>query len=101
MPYAITGTLSDRSGSITAGGTSQQVAAANEGRFYLLIQNISSGDLWVNLGVAAVQDSPSLKLLAGSSVEFSSSGTGYVPEDAIHIIGATTGQKFVAKEVIG
>lgn len=101
MPYAMPGTLTDRSGSIATGGTSQQVAAASEGRFFLLIQNVSSGDLWVNFGTAAVTDQPSIKLVAGASLELSSAGSGWVPEEAVHIVGAATGQKFVVKEVVG
>lgn len=92
------GGLIDGSGTITAGATAQQVFTQNTGRQYLLIQNISTGDLWVNFGVTAVQLQPSIKLVAGASVEFSSAGTGVVPTALVSIIGATTGQAFVAKQ---
>lgn len=83
--------------SITTGGASQQVFAANSSRKYLLIQNISIEDLWVNFGAAATQDTPSLKLLPNGVgiLEFPQGGA--IETGAIHIIGATTGSKFVAK----
>ncbi len=89
------GTLTNRSGSITTGGTAQQLMAANSSRKYLFVQNISSGDLWINFTTTAVQDQPSLKLASGAS--FFMEGT-FVSTELISIIGATTGQKFVAKE---
>jgi hypothetical protein len=89
------GSLTDRSGSITTGGTAQQLAAANSSRSYFILQNISTGDLWFNFGVAAVADQPSFKLAAGQS--FAMEGS-FISTQLISIIGATTGQKFVAKE---
>lgn len=90
------GTITNRSSTITAGGTAQTLAAANMNRRYLFIQNISSEDLWFNIGTTAVADQPSIKLTPGSSFEFAE----FVPVEAISIIGATTGSKFVAKECI-
>lgn len=87
--------LTDRSGSITAGGTAQTAMNANSSRKYLLIQNNSSGNLWFNFGIAAVQNQPSILLQPGQS---------FVMEDrvistqSVSIIGATTGQTFTAKE---
>lgn len=92
------GALGDGSGTITAGGTSQEVFPADTGRQYLLIQNVSAGDLWINFGIAAVVSQPSIKLAAGAAIEFSAAGTGVVPTSTINIIGATTGQAFTAKE---
>lgn len=91
------GTFTDRSGSVATGGTSQQVAATNTSRNYILVQNISSGDLWVNFGVAAVQDQPSIKVTSGLSIEYGAAG-GFIPTGAVNVVGATTGQKFAAKE---
>lgn len=95
--YPSTGGLTDRSGTITAGGTSQQVAAANADRRYLLLQNPSNaaGSLWVNFGVAAVQSQPSVELAPGSTLIFEGS---FAPNAAIHVIGLTTGMAFTAKE---
>lgn len=101
MPYVLGGELTDRSGSITAGGTSQEVAATNENRSYLLIQNVSSGDIWVDFDTPAVADQPSIKLIPNASIEFSASGTGFVPSGTINVLATLVGQKFVVKEVVG
>lgn len=99
MPGAIgSGALTDGSGTITTGGTSQVVFTANKGRQYLLIQNVSDADQWVNFGIAAVVSQPSIKLAAGAALEFSAAGTGVIPTDTINIIGATTGKGFTAKQ---
>lgn len=86
----------DRSGSITTGGAAQSLMASNVQRRGLLIQNSSSGDLWINeIGGTAVAASPSIKILPGESYERLA---GAVPITAISIIGATTGQTFTARE---
>lgn len=84
----------NRSGSITTGGSAQELAPANTSRAELVIQNISSGDLWVNEtgGTAAIDTAGSFKIPAGQSAAI---GTNR----AISIIGATTGQKFTATEL--
>jgi hypothetical protein len=89
------GTLTDRSGTITTGGTAQQVMAANSARQGFSIQNLSTGDLWINpLGTAAAAQ-PSIKLAAGVYFE---APLGYGAVGAISIFGTTTGQAFSAKE---
>ncbi len=93
------GSLYDRSGTITSGGTAQQLAAANGGRQYLLIQNNSSADLWVNFGTTAVVGQPSIKIASGGAIEYSAHGTGVVPTALVSIIGGTTSQAFTAKEL--
>ena len=89
------GALTNRSGSIAAGGTSQQLAPANATRNYLFIQNVSANDIWFNFGTAAVVDQPSVRLLPGQS--FSMEGT-FVSTEVVNIISANTGDKYVAKE---
>lgn len=89
------GTFTDRSGTVTVGGTSQQVMAANATRSYLLVQNVSTADLWVNFGGSAVTNQPSLKLAPGASFEM----TDPVNTALVSVIGATTGQAFAAKEM--
>jgi hypothetical protein len=91
----VRGAITNRSGTITAGGASQTLAAANATRSYFFIQNISTDVLWIDFGVAAVQDQPSIKLCPEAT--FVMEG-GFVSTDAINIIGPTTGAKFVAKE---
>jgi hypothetical protein len=85
----------DRSGSITAGGTAQTIAAANGSRSFLFVQNISDTTMWLDFGVDAVADEPSIRLVAGAS--FSADGRD-VPTGAASIICATTGKKFSARE---
>jgi hypothetical protein len=92
----ITMTFTDHSGSITAGGTAQPLMNANASRKYLFIQNISSNLLWIDFGTAAVQDQPSIKLMPDSDAYKLDAGT--IDTESVSIIGATTGQKFVAKE---
>ncbi|MCY0854355.1 hypothetical protein [Cupriavidus sp. D39] len=94
VPASITPT--DRSGSITTGGTAQALMAANANRRGWSIQNNSSGDLWLNeIGGTAVIGQPSLQLPAGALYE---SPASYCSPSAISIIGATTGQTFTARE---
>ena len=82
-----------RSGSITLGGTAQDLAAANTSRKSLTIQNISSGDLWINEngGTASVEGTDAYRLTPGA---WASASTN----EKVSIIGATTGQKFTAME---
>lgn len=90
------GSLLDGSGSLT--GSSQQVFAAKPERLYLLIQNIDATNaLWVNFGVAAVADQPSIKLAAGASLQFGGSDGAIVPTASVNVIG-TAASKFVAKQ---
>lgn len=90
------GSFTDRSGTITAGDTSQQVMAANASRKYLLFENVSDVDMWVNFGVAAVKNQPSILVKAnGGTFTFESN---FVPTQALHVICVTTGKAFTAKE---
>jgi hypothetical protein len=89
-------TKTDRSGSITAGGSAQALMAANANRLGWQLQNNSNGDLWFNeVGSTAVAAQPSFKLAPGDSYE---SPVGATSTAAISIIGATTGQTFTARE---
>lgn len=83
----------DRSGSITLGGTAQQLAAANTSRRELTGQNISTGDLWINEigGTAAADTAGSFRVPAGQGFEIETTR-------AVSIVGAVTGQKFSATE---
>lgn len=93
-PASITPT--DRSGSITTGGTAQVLMAANASRRAWSIQNTSTVDLWVNeIGATAVLAPPSIWLQPGAYYE---SQASYCSPSAISIIGATTGQTFTARE---
>ena len=88
--------VTDRSGTITTGGTAQDAMAANSNRRYLFIQNNhSSADLWVNFGADANTNQPSFKLTAGQSYE---NPAHFCPTSRVSVIGGTTGQTFTAKE---
>lgn len=90
------GNLTDRSGTLTTGGTAEQVAAANTTRRYFMIQNLdASEDMWIDFGSTAVADQPSIKLVAGE--KFIMDGN-FVSTQAVSIIAATTGHKWAAKE---
>lgn len=88
-------TSTDRGGTVTAGGTAQQFMAANTARRGFVVQNQSTGDLYVNCLTAAAANQTSLKIPAGALYDTPPhhAGTG-----ACSIFGATTGQAFYARE---
>jgi hypothetical protein len=90
-----TGTVTDRSGTITSGGTAQSLMGANVTRKYLLIQNTGDKNLWFNFTTTAVQDQPSCKLPPNAAFVLEGS---FISTEAISIIGPTTGKSFTAKE---
>lgn len=90
---AQTTTLQDRSGTITAGGTAQQLMPLWQGRHGCIVQNLSATDLWINDQGTAAAAAPSIKVPAGA--QFVCVGpTGAV----LSIFGATTAQPFAARE---
>lgn len=93
----IRGSLTNRSGTISAGGTAQTLAAANLARNYLLIANPSANTatLWIDFGVAAVAAAPSIEIRPGGALVFEA---GFIPTDAVSILAATTATPFIAKE---
>ncbi len=86
--------MSDFSGTITLGGTSQLAVPTNNNRRYLFIQNVDAGDLWVNFNLAATIGQPSIKLATGERFVMESSVIFLYD---VYVIGATTGQEFVIK----
>lgn len=88
-------TVTDKSGTITTGGTAQTAIASNAARKGFEIQNQSTGDLYFSTLAAAVVSSPSIKVGAGQLYETPSGGAG---TGAVSVIGATTGQAFAARE---
>jgi hypothetical protein len=87
-------TYADRSGTITAGGTAQVAIPAWSGRHGCMIQNQSTGSLWVSETAAAVQGPPSILIPVGQQFLCMSPASG----QAHSIIGASTTQAFVARE---
>lgn len=88
-------TYTDKSGTITAGGVAQTLAASNTSRKGFWIQNVSAGDLWMSTVGTAAATQPSLWLPPGAFYEVPAHG---VPTAAVSIYGATTGQAFSARE---
>lgn len=96
-PWVITGlkgTLVDHSGA-TPDAIDHVVVPANAARNYLLIQNQSIGDMFIDFGVTAVLDIPSIRLLPGQSIVFEGA---FVPAADVHLIGITGGLKYCIKE---
>ncbi len=90
------GTLTDRSGTITLGGTAQTIMASNATRKYLFIQNTSDTTMWCNFTTTAVATQPSFNLSPGAV--FVMEGTA-VSTELVSCIGATTAKIFTAKEM--
>lgn len=93
---AAIGALTDRSGTLAAGATSQAVAAANAARKYFFFENVSDTDMWINFGVAAVANQPSILVLANGG-SFTMEGA-FVSNQAVNVICATIGKAYTAKE---
>ena len=92
------GQIRDLSGTITTGGTAQTLSAANVLRKGYSVQNLSSGNLFVNdVGGTAVSTGTgaSITITPGSLYE---SPRNQQPTRAISILGATTSQAFAARE---
>lgn len=92
---AIGAALTDRSGSVTVGGTAQQIMAANPARKGMAVQNLSTGDLWINTIGTATAGAGSFKISSGVYWESPFGGAGI---GACSLLGATTGQAFTARE---
>lgn len=92
----VSGSYTDRSGSIASGGTAQTIMAANAGRFGFWILNSSSANLYLNdIGGAAQAGGSSLTLVPGQLYELPTNARATA---AVSLYGATTGQTFVARE---
>lgn len=91
------GAIVDKSGTITTGETSQEVAAANASRKYFIIQNPydANGSLYVNFGVAA-NVTHGLEILPGGS--YSMPDGGFITNSSITATANDTGHVFIAKE---
>jgi hypothetical protein len=86
-------TLTDRSSTITTGGSAQTLMAANPQRSFFYIQNDSAGDLRVN-PFAAASATAGIRLEPGALLRWDVK----TPTGAISVFGATTGQRFQAGE---
>jgi hypothetical protein len=95
-----TGTFTDKSSSITTGGTAKTLTTTNANRRNLTIQNTSSGDEWISwttsTWVSLSATGGWYKIAPGGSYETPSSA---VTSQAFTIWGATTGQTYSASEM--
>ncbi len=101
-PLPVTASLTPPSGgqtfttasvqTVTAGGTSQAVFAANTSRVYLLIVNNSDTIMYVEFGADATT----------ASIPLAANGGFYepliAPGQTVNLLCATTGKAFVAKQ---
>ncbi len=88
----------NRSGTVTLGGTSQQLAASNAARKRIFIQNPSAQTevLYIDFGASAsTTPGTSIELLPGGSYD---SAGAPPPSDAINVTATTTSHPFIAKE---
>lgn len=83
----------DRSGTITSGGTAQQAMAANTTRVEAWVYNVdASEDLWLSFtGTAVINGAGSIKLSPGR-------GWSGKVTSAVSVIATTLGHKFTAGE---
>lgn len=87
-------TYTDRSGTITTGGTAQNAAAANTSRKGLWLQNTSTGNLRVSTRGTA-SSTAGILVAPGNMMSWPAHG---IPTAALSVWGATTGQAFEAAE---
>lgn len=88
-------TMINRSGTVTAGGTAQTIAASNSNRRGFWIQNVSTSDIWISSIGTAAASQPSIKIPPNALYEMPSHG---VSTGAVSLFGAVTGQAFSARE---
>lgn len=87
--------LTNYSGTITAGGVSQQVCPSNEDRTYLFVQNTSDENLYIGIGVTPTFADGILLSPNGGGVVFEE---GVVPVEEINILGDNIGLSFTVLE---
>ena len=86
---------SDGSGTIAAGGSAQTLFGGAVPQNGFLVQNNSSGPLWLCDVGAASAGGASIQLAANGGVFTTPSG--YKPGGAVSLFGVTTGQAFAAR----
>lgn len=96
---ATRGSYTDRSGTITLGGTSQQLVAANATRNVLIVHNPSSGNLGIRFGAAAAAIGGAGTITIPPNATMIWDLDGEVPTQAVQIVGGTTGQVFTSLEI--
>ncbi len=97
------GIITDRSGTVTAGGTAQTVMSTNPTRKYFFFMNLSNSVMWLNWNGVAAADSPSIPIAAASSDGATDGGvyafeSEFCPQNSLSLFCATTAEKFICKE---
>jgi hypothetical protein len=95
----LVGVLTDRSGTVTTGGTSQQLAPANSNRKYLFIENPTTATeaLYINFtSAASTAGNSSISISPGGSLTMTAAT--YVSQEAVTVTAATSAHGFTAKE---
>lgn len=90
-----TSSFTSASNTITTGGTAQDLIAAAHTYSQGVIQNQSSGTLWVRRGSAATADKNSIAVPPGGMLTFHQGDLD--GGQKLSILGATTGQAFFAE----
>lgn len=89
------GHLTNRSGTIASGGSSQELSPQNLRRVFFFFQNNSQADLWINLVDDAAVDA-TIRVSAGA--EFNMTYLEWVDTARVSVYGPTTGQQFACWE---
>ena len=91
-----TSTSISRSGTITSGGSSQLLMAANAARKGWSVQNLSTSDLWINLHAGTASAAQPCRRIGAGDMYVTQ--VGEANGSLLNIFGATTGQAFQAEE---
>ena len=88
--------LSDLSGTLTTGATSQRAAPQRTGRKYLFIENPSTAQesLFISFSKAATGNSPSMEIEPGDHRAWN----GNAPENDVHVYAETIEHEFTMWE---
>ena len=94
------GTFTDRSTTITAGGTAQVLMATNASRRAIIIENPTAETeiIYINFGSAGTAGTNNIELVPGGSLTLGVDG-GPCTTQAIYVNAATTSHKIIAKEM--
>lgn len=88
------GSLIDHSGSIITANVSQQILPVNNLRNFLMFQNLSTADMFINFGMPANTGSGSYRITQNGSMTFDF----YTPTDSVNVVCASVGALYTIKE---
>lgn len=94
-PASTAYTATDKSGTVTAGGTAQNAIAANTSRKDWRLSNLSNDILYVTDTGTAATASNGVPVYPGQTITADARGTS---QSAISVLGATTGDGWSAVE---